>query len=45
LAGLAGLAKRDAPDTAAIVAVHYYNPNDDRSLQGVADQERIKTLY
>jgi len=37
LAGLAGLANRDAPESASVVAIHYYNPSDERSLQGVAD--------
>lgn len=30
---------------AGIVATHYYNPDDDREIKGVADPNKINELY
>lgn len=49
---LLGLAKRAATgednntDSAPVIVTHYYNPDDERSLQGVgADENKLKELY
>lgn len=28
-----------------MVATHYYNPDDDRSIQGVSDPNKLNELY
>lgn len=44
---LAGLARKvRQEDGQTVVATHYYNPDDERSLQGVGpDQSKIESLY
>ena len=31
--------------TNVVVATHYYNPDDEREIKGIADPNKIKDIY
>ena len=37
--------KHAAGSTEIVVATHYYNPDDDRAIKGVQNEEEVKEFY